>query len=240
MAEESSPASPSPPGNPTRSLVVGNDVVDLSHPRCRGIPLEGRFVDRVCTADERARILASAEPRRALWRTWAAKEAAYKVASKVLGSPPPFVHDRFRVHTEGGGDGAGAGGYVAFRDLRIPFREEPGAPPEALHVVAWLPAGSHRLEATVERLPGGPPPLERLGEREKAAVHSPASAWVRLHARARAADLMGLPESGLEIVCHPGPPGRSAPRLLVAGRPGGWDVSLSHHGGWIAWALGRP
>lgn len=242
---------------PAGVYLVGNDVVDLSHPRCREMPLDGRFVARVLAEEEHARIAVSPEPRRTLWRIWAAKEAAYKVVSKLRGSPPPFVHAHFLVRggtaderTERGaphaaatrspGKGGPWTGTVSFEELRLPVRESPGPSPAALHVVSWLTDSTPALEAGVERLPHDPPPLHRLGERERAAVHSAASGWVRLRARARAAHVLGLPEADLEIVCDPGPPGRSVPRLLVGGEIGPWDVSLSHHGDWIAWALGRP
>lgn len=198
------------------------------------MPLDGRFVDRVCAEGERARIRAAPEPRRALWRAWAAKEAAYKVVSKRLGSPPPFVHARFRVDEHATGRGT-----VTFRDLSVPFREEPTSDADALHLVAWHPADSPTIEAAVEPLPPGPAPLHRLSERERRAVHSAASGWVRLTARARASVLLGRPDADLQIVCDDGPPGRAAPRLLVGGRATGWDVSLSHHGRWVAWALCR-
>ena len=40
---------------------------------------------------------ASDRPDELLWRLWAAKEAAFKVVSKIRGAPPLFVHPAFRV-----------------------------------------------------------------------------------------------------------------------------------------------
>lgn len=227
-------SSPRSPNTGTRRVVVGNDVLDLADPRCLRIPLDGRFADRVLAGEERERIRSSTEPRRALWRTWAAKEAAYKVVSKLRGAPPPFVHSRFLVRENPTGSMI-----VTYGNVSVPVQEERSENPEALHVVAWYPAGWRVVEAAVGPLPDDPPPLRRLTQRERRAIHSPASGWVRLRARARAAALMSVPETDLEIVCEDGPTGRSAPNLLVGGRTAVWDVSLSHHGRWIGWALAR-
>ena len=81
---------------------VGVDVVDLHDPRCRGKEDEPRFLARVLSVEERALVTRSPAPATKLWRLWAAKEAAYKVVSKVRGAPPPFVHAQFRVELESG------------------------------------------------------------------------------------------------------------------------------------------
>lgn len=73
-------------------MSVGNDIVDLS--ATAGI--HPRFIERVCTAEERLRIEASSDPKRMLWSLFAAKEAAYKAAVK-LGLEPGFAHRRFEV-----------------------------------------------------------------------------------------------------------------------------------------------
>jgi phosphopantetheine--protein transferase-like protein len=213
---------------------VGNDVVDLAHPRCRDAPLDGRFVERVLADSEREALRAASEPRRTLWRTWAAKEAGYKVVSKRLGEPPPFEHARFVVAHD-----AARGGTVRYDDLEVPFRMEALAITDVLHVVAWWPAGDVDLRTEAAPLPEGPAPVHRLTVRERRAIHSPASGWVRVLARGRAEGLPDMSGGPVEIVCSAGPPGRTAPRLLVNGGPAPWDVSLSHHGGWVGWALGR-
>lgn len=226
-----------PHAPPSSPLLVGNDVVDLGHPRCREMPLDGRFAERVLTSEEHSGIRAAPAPRRALWLTWAAKEAAYKVVSKRRGSPPPFVHASFVVLGPPLVDRIGLG-EVVWEGLRIPFRDDAPGSADLVHVVAWSADGPPRLDAGVEALPGEAPPLGRLTDRERAAVHSPASGWVRLLARERAASLLGRAEPDVQIVCGDGPPGRTVPELLLDGEPCAWDVSLSHHGRWVAWALG--
>ena len=81
--------------------------------------------------------------------------------------------------------------------------------------------------------------LQRLTESERASVHAAASAAVRIGARAEVARFLDLPEDRVEIVCAPGPYGRRPPAVLVDGAPAKVDVSLSHDGPWIAWALSR-
>lgn len=215
---------------------VGNDVVDLDDPRTHDRHRDARFVARVLSAPEAAVLSAASDPHVELWRLWAAKEAAYKVASKVLGSPPVFAHAAFAVTWASEGHERRVG-TVAFEGLSIPVEvsyaaplvhalatsEGPGAPPRA----ATARLGTDTLE---ELLP-------LLTPREAEAVHSPASAAVRVAARAALATLLAVGEQRLEIVCDPGVTGRRPPRVLLDGHPARADVSLSHHGAWIGWVV---
>jgi len=79
--------------------------------------------------------------------------------------------------------------------------------------------------------------LGRLSVREAEAVHHRASAAVRLAARAALSAALSVDEARLEIVCAPGPVGRRPPEVLLDGSASAADVSLSHHGRWIAWAI---
>ena len=214
---------------------VGNDVVDRSHPRCRYKATDVRFLERVFDQPERERILSAPDVDRALWRAWGAKEAAFKVVSKLRGSPPPFSHTRLRVTRDDPG-----GGVVSYGDVRVAFMETPGDSDVRVHVLAWPAGDPSHLETRIEVLPQGPPQIEALTDRERRAVHSPASGWIRVMARAHAAAVLGVPETDVEIACSPGPPGRGIPRLLVGGEPADWDISLSHHGRFLAWVLRGP
>jgi phosphopantetheinyl transferase (holo-ACP synthase) len=226
-------------------MIVGNDVVDLTAPRAVGRSRDERFVARVFTELERAALLSADDPDGALWLAWAAKEAAYKVVSKIRGTPPVFVHRAFEVVWAPGS----REGVVRYEGDAIPVVAEPDPAGGYLHVLAHAPDDSGReLRRTVERL--DPPDsgraepldalLERLTERERDAVHSVPSAAVRIGARAELAALLGLEVTRLEIVCRPGASGRRPPYVLVDGSPAKVDVSLSHDGPWIAWALSTP
>jgi len=216
----------------TRTL-VGNDVVDLDHPATRDKPAHRRFLERVLEHTERAEVTAADDPHLALWTRWAAKEAAYKVVSKLRGQPPVFVHRAF----------VSVGDAVEYEGMRIPVQVTRAG--SVLHVVAALGAAPHSLIARTAPLssPGAPwdAPLEELlpyfTPHEAEAIHTLASAAARLGARAELASVLGVEERRLEIVCAPGPMGRRPPLVLLDGEPAPADVSLSHHGRWVAWAL---
>lgn len=225
-----------------RGAVVGNDVVDLEDPRTLDKHTDARFLGRVLDTAERARMEAAAYPRTELWAFWAAKEAAYKVVSKLRGEPPVFAHAAFLVEWT---DVLPArwGGSVTYDAVRIPVvvqRQD-----SILHAVATAGADVAAPILGAEPLAGPPGGwgeelealLPRFTPREADAVHSLASAAVRLRARAALAVALSVEESSLEIVCDPGVTGRRPPRVLRNGLPAPADVSLSHHGAWIAWAV---
>jgi phosphopantetheinyl transferase (holo-ACP synthase) len=230
-------------------IAVGNDVVDLTDPRCWGKSESRRFVARVYTAAEAARIRGSDAPDRMLWLLWAAKEAAFKVVSKVAGEPPTFVHAAFEA-TVSGPAGPHVHGHVTHFDRRIAFVAE--MRPEWIHLVAWSdgavtsgdPPSELRwsLSRVDEVLPGAEPEQlqtireSRFTQREGPAVHSVASAAVRIAAREGVAAELGTDAEDLEIVCLGGAVGRTPPRLYVGGSPANTDVSLSHHGEVVGWA----
>jgi phosphopantetheine--protein transferase-like protein len=231
---------------------VGNDVVDLSRPRVRGKSRDDRFVSRVLGEEERSALAAATDPDLELWCLWAAKEAAYKIASKLRERPPVFTHADFQVTWTGRGKARAEGectvreGVVVYEGTRTPVEVRHQL--EVLHAIAhsgpadgprtWIAAGKHRLEHddgsrqdVADRL------RDRLTPAEVNAVHSHASAAARVHARSELARAMRVDESRLEIVNEPGPKGRRPPRVLMDGTQAVADVSLSHDGRWIAWAL---
>ncbi len=129
-------------------LLVGNDIIDLRDPRCAGKSRHLRFVSRVFHSAEASRILSAADADGALWLHWAAKEAAYKVVSKLLGEPPVFEHRAFVVNAgpapapashptgpTGLGAGFDASGSVSYRNVKIPYRAAIDA--GRIHALAW-------------------------------------------------------------------------------------------------------
>jgi hypothetical protein len=215
---------------------------------------------RVFTADEREAIHASGGSDVELWSRWAAKEAGFKSISKAIGAQPAFLHRAFEVvwsdamqANDDGVAGAGPEGVVvragtvehADRVARVSVRLRLGAV-DAVAVCAPS-VGDDEIDVhrRVERLlaPGtvwsGPLEelLPRFSEREADAVRTLESAAVRLGAREDVARMLGVTEKRVEIVCEPGPSSRRPPRVLVDGCPAAADLSLSHDGGWIAWAI---
>jgi phosphopantetheine--protein transferase-like protein len=230
-------------------VFVGNDVVDLTNPRTEGRGGDERFVGRVFDDDEQRAILAAGSSDIELWTRWAAKEACFKAVSKVLGAPPPFVHRAFKVAWTRSSDGAegvvreGTVGYGEHR-ARVSVAREPGA----VHAVAYCggdASGAVRIEPRVARIdtPGSrwsAPMGElrgRFSPRESDAVYSRESAAVRLGAREDVARLLGVAEGRVEIVCAAGPTSQRPPHVLLDGQDAPADVSLSHDGAWIAWAI---
>lgn len=259
-------------------------MIDRADPRCVGRASDGRFLARVFDPEEVRAIEAAADPDLALWLRWAAKEAAFKVVSKLSGSPPPFQHAAFvsavessaaggsdTVDDSADGQGAILGGHVRYGTREIALRAR--VTPAWLHVLA-VPMGeafgiveagvapvSGRTSGAgdphdaggpgdvaaagrVESLPDPDDPaawtsfLEaRFSEAERPSIHSLPSALVRLRAREALCRRLGEEEGAVEIVCRGGPAGRTPPEVLVRGGPGRADVSLSHHGRWLGWAV---
>lgn len=217
---------------------VGIDVVDLHDPRTADRHTDARFVERVLAPSERDILHAAPDARADLWALWAAKEAAYKVASKLRGEPPIFQHAAFRTSWSDCADQRRAG-TVGYEGTTIPVEVEWDT--RRLLAVAVSTGSPGEARSAVELLAEEPLDtlLSRLTAREREAVHSVASAAVRLGARSLLAQVLGADENEVEIVCSPGVTGRRPPHALLRGSAAPADVSLSHHGRWLAWAVLR-
>jgi phosphopantetheine--protein transferase-like protein len=232
---------------------IGNDIVDLAEPGVARKERDQRFMDRVFTPAERHRILAAATPTLALWKTWAAKETAFKIASK-LREGLVFAHHKFEVVPDAVsepertlGEAIGHWASVHFDDLEIRVRWETAL--DYIHCVGQLgrgdgarrsgpgaPRGPRRLLAGI--LHNGQALAGVLTSAERASVHSPASERARLLAR-RLLDRWDL--HGAEVVRQWQARGWSPPVIARRGEPvAGFDVSLSHDGRFVAAALAGP
>ncbi len=225
-------------------MFTGNDVVDLVDPRKVGRADDDRFVRRILDPSEAEQVAESSAPDLELWHHWAAKEVAFKVISKMEGSPPPFVHAAFVCEWSASlesGAGEWRAGMVRYEGRRVPVRVRHTS--DYVHGFGWSAGSDNRVGREVARLDdarwqGSREELEaRLTGRERDAVHSTASAAVRLAARAALSTAMGVEESRLEIVCAPGPTGRRPPLVMLDGQRARADVSLAHDGAWIAWSF---
>ena len=259
---------------PTAPIRVGNDVVDLGHPRTRSRPDNDRLPHRVLAPGELERLERTepgVERDRLLWTHWAGKETAFKVVSKLLGSPPVFEHRAFELsHLQETGR---CGRLVEIEGLvhwqEVAIRIEGVLADDFIHMVGWGPlgdAGHPLVEMGVE---GSSPPEElapgaaRQGNglatgasrRESLTARSHLSQRARLVARSRLAghlrvmaramrpssDAPTAPDPQIEILTSTKAPGRSPPKVVVDGvhRPE-LDLSLSHHGRYIGWAILLP
>jgi phosphopantetheinyl transferase (holo-ACP synthase) len=189
--------------------MVGNDVVDLRDRSVAEGPRHPRFDARVFAPAEHRALRESEAPNPLRWAFWAAKEAAYKVAKK-LDDATVWSPVRFVVRFERDLEGA-----VEHAGREIPVRVEADA--ERVHAIATdVRGGFARIHARVAELtePGANP-----------------SAAVRALARADLAPLLGTSPQALEIERR----GR-IPILCIAGGEAPADLSLSHHGRFVAWA----
>lgn len=192
--------------------MLGNDVIDLGDREVLEGPAHPRFDARVFAADERAALERSPRPALLRWTLWAAKEAAYKLARKQ--DPGVVFSPRRFVVALAGRDRA----RVRYADEDISVRFASAG--HALHALALdAEAPRQRLVWAVER--------RRRSDPSRAAR--------RLAARVLGEEL-GLPLHAFRF----GRSGR-APTLSVEGSNQRIDLSLSHHGRYVAFAcqLGR-
>lgn len=188
--------------------MVGNDVVDLRARIVAG-PRHPRFDVRVFAPSEHRALRESAAPDALRWAFWAAKEAAYKVAKK-LDDEAVWSPVRFVVSIERGCEGS-----VEHEGRRIPVQIQSDG--ERVHAVATDEARSlARVQSRVAELP---------------APDADPSAAVRALAREDLAPLLGTSAAALEIARR----GR-IPVLRIGGRDAPFDLSLSHHGRFVAYA----
>jgi phosphopantetheinyl transferase (holo-ACP synthase) len=195
--------------------MVGNDVVDLRDPESAPETLHPRFDTRVFGESERAAIAASEDSARLRWKFWAAKESSYKLARK-LSPTTVFAPARFVVVLSDAETVTVTHGDARYR---VAFTENAGA----LHAVATqaddenaeVLAGWRRL--AVGEIASGDPEAPSRAVRELLCE--------RLAAR------LGVSPDALEVRRR----GR-VPYLWLNGKPAPVDLSLSHHGGWLAFA----
>lgn len=248
---------------------VGNDVVDLSHPRCRSRPDPDPLRRRILVEAEEAWLLEAGDEQarhRRLWCLWAGKETGFKVASKLRGRPPVFRHRAFEVELA---ERAEAGGLVRLEGVvrweGVPVRIEGVATTQFVHLVGWGPAGDDvsapLLEMGVEGTAASAsaelaPALDDAdapSSEEARGIHGPLAHRARGVARQRLAGHLragragrpheetGSPDPRVEIVTSGSRPGRTPPRVVVDGIPRpDLDLSLSHHGRYVGWALLLP
>jgi phosphopantetheinyl transferase (holo-ACP synthase) len=188
--------------------MVGNDVVDLTDPEVRPGASHPRFDRRAFVVSEREALRSSGAPNRLRWMLWAAKEAAFKVVKK-RDPDAVFLPSRFVVSLD-----ASLRGLVRWAGLEIPV--EVFGDSEAVHAIATdVDAAPTRIVSAVETTDEG----------------ADASRAVReLAVRAIAARLEAAPE---DIIISRS---ERIPTLEVVGVASPVDLSLSHHGRFVAFA----
>lgn len=239
--------------------LVGNDVVDLRHPRCQNKADDERFLARVLAPGEGRAVRQAADTHRSLWIHWAAKEAAYKVVSKLRSRRPDFGHRRFTVSGEACAP-ACAPECGCVRELRLTVHHEDLRLParvtlthEYVHAVAalsraWEVPHEEVMNVIVSEVTAMSPEeraqwahphalARHFTAAEMAAIRGADGAAARALARAALARHLGIAAARIQIVRPLENEGFSPPRVLVSGAPADVDLSLSHHGRYVAWAF---
>ena len=171
-------------------------------------------------------------------------------STRTFGSnaPPGGAHSAFVTTWSDALPSATREGLVHYRDLTVAVEVETKID-RTVHAVGWSvlheDAPRPELLADLRQLDeeGAPwsddPTAEStlLSARELDAVHSPASAAVRIGAKSALAGALDIESARIEIVCAPGSLGRRPPRVLLDGEAANIDVSLAHDGLWLAWVL---
>ena len=233
---------------------IGNDVVDLEHSSLHGKLESRRFLKRVFTKSEQAIIARAGEPDIELWCLWACKESAFKAFSKILPTPPAFIHSAFEVSWTRMIQEERSCirvGNVAYEGLSVSVSVDLSE--AVLHAFAWTGHPNNAIQGAppaelyhdVARLdePGTPwsapysELLEQLTSEEQAGVHSRESAAARIGVKASIAKTFNVAQDHLQVLRPRRPTGRSHPLLILGGKPSGIDISISHHGCWIGWAF---
>jgi phosphopantetheinyl transferase (holo-ACP synthase) len=204
-------------------LPVGNDVVDLRDPANQPDAIHPRFDRRVFADVELVALdnLPVDERHLERWMRWAAKEGAFKLTRQVV--PHTSFHPRELSVSRITRTSARVTSPALGRDLQIAFDLDE----ERVHAVVTDRAVGTAGDLTPQQVQSG---TRRLVSTDPI----DATAEVRRYAAATLARLLRLEPGAVEITASgPGRPpvARSRGEVLPA------DVSLSHDGRWVAWAV---
>jgi len=216
--------------------MLGNDIIDLRDADARPESFHARFDERVFSLDERRAIAQDANPVARRWAHWGAKEAAYKLAKQVDST---FVFSPGRLVAD----------YSASPDdaSRAPGRSRVGGQFERqgrLELPAALPNGIRRLalrsfetanQLHVVVVPVGSDwdDVEMAVEALDRELDDPSTA-VRAMAIRKISRSLGVSAERLRIARD-----RRVPVVELDGARMPLSLSLSHHGGWIGYAVRR-
>ena len=190
--------------------MVGNDVVDLADRETAPLAMHPRFDERVFAAEEL--LWMRRDPGQRRWMLWAAKESAFK-AAKRLDPSSSFSPRCVFVRLDDDSTGTVR---LADRTFSVQVRLDR----DVCHAVAWLDR-DHLARS----------PIVVSGVRLVTASEASPRLAARRFAAESVAAYLGIAASDLELVKD----GR-LPRLRLDGRAAGLDVSLSHHGRFVAFA----
>jgi hypothetical protein len=193
---------------PLQTQLLGNDLVDLGDPETLEAALHPRFDKRVFSDRERARIYADESRRhRSRWQHWALKEAAYKAVRR---RDPRVVFSPRRLSVELLDDVTAR---VSGFGLHLEARLEENT--SWVHAVVYADVDPGDLYFATDSLP------EATDCRD----------WVRSFAARSIEAELGF-GAGVCFI----PRSQKLPALEAAGKVSDHHLSLSHHGGFVAFA----
>lgn len=224
-------------------LLLGNDIVSLKQAGMRNKSHHTRFIDRVFTPSEQSTILTSSHPDTTLWTMWAAKEAAYKVISKIQ-SPPIFSHKKFKIINLEDTNSAYAAvcveycenklsGYVEIKEdfVHVLLGSEDFLQSDVLTIIHLMSEEEKQNWMKQEMW------TSYFSPKELESIHHCESAFIRYLCKNKIANLINCDPSQVQII-RPTIKGKSEPPfVLIDNQPSNIDISLSHHESWLAWAI---
>jgi len=231
-------------------LHVGNDIVDLTEPEAIGKFQDKRFIHRVFCENEQNIICAAAVPDRALWTLWAAKESAFKIYAKRTPNPA-FSHRKFICLPRSAGDFSSkkqvlltvdCPGELSV-DIQVKLREScihacGTAGGHGKSAQRWMLHGSERIDQRRAESVTDDGLAQQFSAAERISIQTPQSAQVRIALKQALAAHQKTDTARMQII-RPRQRGKpQPPYLLIDDRPSPIDISLSHHGRWVAWCAG--
>ncbi|MDI6726298.1 MAG: 4'-phosphopantetheinyl transferase superfamily protein [Smithellaceae bacterium] len=205
--------------------------MDLHSPEARGKCLDQPFAARVLTAAEEEALDRNGRRDLLLWLIWAAKETAFKAMSKAEGGLS-FIPRRFQLDLAGiPADLSSLGNWYGL--VRTPGGEvyvKADATDDYVHVVGCTDGEALKRITAFCAAPGGD---------EAELPRSEESRLVRGTAIETLAVYLGVSPTDLEIRRLPGVKGLGPPLLYHKDTPAAVDLSLSHHGRYVAVAFLR-
>jgi phosphopantetheine--protein transferase-like protein len=246
---------------------IGNDIVDLTSPDSIGKSRDRRFIARVFTPEEEERIDRSTSPDTALWMCWAAKEAAFKAVSKlktglyfrhrayIVTLPRDGEFTREAVETSGGrlfpispsepvpGKGSQEASPIILKRINgdaMPVQQRgvvmtPAGPVDAFFTLA---SRCVHCVAAARNGYGGATAAKAVHvlEERREGPFDP-SATVRRAAIHHLASVLKTSPYDIDLRRDQTVHGLGAPRVFIQGNRTDIDISLSHDGQYIAFAV---
>jgi len=208
---------------------VGNDIVDLTTPDAQEKSKDVRFVTRVFTENERGLISGAAAPDQVLWSLWTGKETAYKVMQKLN---PGITSAPGRYHVSLMGPVCmGTVGHTCVRG----FVDTPAGVvhimitrgPDYFHCI-----GTRDNENLLRSVIGN---VYTLGNSRETPARISAS--VRTCAQGAIARCMNCKRDAIRIARIASDRGLGPPIVYINDHRPNVDISLSHDGKFIAYAM---